>query len=240
MAGGTRLRGAHTAARLPSGAAPRLRRAAMPPPTLPPLCIPESAAAAAAAADAESDANLGAAPGGAGAKARSGRTAALFTEISALFAAQRAAGVDACAAQDAASYARLDAGLRALLAAYCADPAADWDRCGRGAEARAGRRRMLSLIAAFAAPARASYAFWGADHYIRNLVAVEEGVFELMARHRSAARGATHRSGVLSRVRLAALTPPLSRPARARRSSAGVPARSAACTTTARHTGAPL
>ena len=27
-----------------------------------------------------------------------------------------------------------------------------------------------------------SFAFWGESHYIRNLVAAEEGVFELMAR----------------------------------------------------------
>lgn len=104
----------------------------MPPPKLPPLAIPENALAAAAAA--EPDANNSAAPGGACSGAPAGRTAALFAQISALFAVQRAQGVDSSTAQDAASYARLDAGVRALMAAYCADPSADWERC-------AGRQR---------------------------------------------------------------------------------------------------
>jgi hypothetical protein len=98
----------------------------MPPPKLLPLAIPENALAAAAA---EPDANGGAAPGGACSGAPAGRTAALFAQISALFAAQREGGVEPSTAQDAASYARLDAGVRALMAAYCADPSADWERC---------------------------------------------------------------------------------------------------------------
>ena len=108
----------------------------MPPKPSLSLSIPANAFAA-ASADAEVDANKGAAPGGAsGGGAPAGRTAALFAELRALFAAQRAAGVDVHAGQDPASYAPLDAGVRALMAAYCADPAADWERCGGAACAR--------------------------------------------------------------------------------------------------------
>ena len=92
---------------------------------------------AAAEADAEPDLNRGAAPGGACAGVPAGRTAALFRQLSALFAEQRAAGVDARAGQDPESFQVLDAGVRALLAAYCADPDADWDRCVAAAWQRA-------------------------------------------------------------------------------------------------------
>ena len=107
------------------------------------LSIPDSAAAAAAAADAEPDANRGAAPGGARANAPAGRTAALFADLSSLFAAQRAAGVDVNAEQDAASYS-LDAGVRALMATYCADQSADWERCA--SRACACRRFTLCVV----------------------------------------------------------------------------------------------
>ena len=106
------------------------------------ICVPENAAVA---ADAEPDLNRGAAPGGACAGVAAGRTAALFRQLSTLFAEQRASGVDVHAAQDAGSCRVLDAGVRALLATYCADPDADWDRCGAAAGAIRPRGSCASL-----------------------------------------------------------------------------------------------
>ena len=103
------------------------------PPTLS-ISVPVNAAVA---ADAEPDLNRGAAPGGASAGVPAGRTAALFRQLSALFAEQRAAGVDVHAGQGRESFCVLDADVRALLAAYCADPDADWDRCGVAERLRA-------------------------------------------------------------------------------------------------------
>ncbi len=104
----------------------------MPPPL---LKIPVAAPAAAAAEEeaCSSDANASAAPSATtpGPAPPSGATAALFMALSGEFAAQRAAGVDVNAHQDAASLAALDAALRRHCAAYCADPAADWQRCVR-------------------------------------------------------------------------------------------------------------
>jgi hypothetical protein len=100
----------------------------MPPPL---LTIPKSGAAIAAAADAEPQANAAAAPSEDGSGAPNGRTAQLFQQLSALFAAQRAGGAALGTPQDAASFAATDAALRRLMAEYCADPTADWARCGR-------------------------------------------------------------------------------------------------------------
>ena len=156
------------------------------------ICVPANAAVA---ADAEPDLNCGAAPGGACAGVHAGRTAALFRQLSTLFAEQRALGVDVHAAQDAESFRVLDAGVRALLATYCADPDADWDRCGAAAGAIRPRGSCASLghscdAEATNAPVSSAlrYAFWGAEHYLRNLVDVEDGVFELMARRACCAR----------------------------------------------------
>ena len=156
------------------------------PPTLS-ISVPVNAAVA---ADAEPDLNRGAAPGGASAGVPAGRTAALFRQLSALFAEQRAAGVDVHAGQGRESFRRLDAAVRELLAAYCADPDADWERCGTAARQRAryAQGACASLgTEALRRPTRPAllrlrYAFWGAEHYLRNLVDVEEGAFELMAR----------------------------------------------------------
>jgi hypothetical protein len=102
----------------------------MPPPS---LKIPVAPAAAAAEEDdaGRSDANASAAPSATtpGPAPPSGATAALFAALSGEFAAQRAAGVDVNSHQDPASLAALDAALRRHCAAYCADPAADWQRC---------------------------------------------------------------------------------------------------------------
>ena len=103
----------------------------------PTLTISVPANAAAAAVDREPDLNRGAAPGGVCAGVPTGRTAALFRQLYALFAEQRAAGVDAHTGQDPKSFHVLDAGVRALLAAYCAEPDADWDRCVAAARQRA-------------------------------------------------------------------------------------------------------
>jgi hypothetical protein len=97
---------------------------------LPPLLLPPCADAV-VAADAAPHANACAA---AGAAPPAGRTAALFAALSEEFAAQRARGVHVGSAQDAASLAELDAALRRHLAAYCADAAADWQRCGEHAQ----------------------------------------------------------------------------------------------------------
>ena len=106
-------------------------------PTTLSISVPANAAAAAEQADAEADLNRGAAPGGACAGVAAGRTATLFGQLSALLAEQRAAGVDVQAGQEPASFRALDAGVRALLASYCADPDADWDRCAAAAWQRA-------------------------------------------------------------------------------------------------------
>ncbi len=115
------------------------------PPLLPPLLGPPCCADAMVAADAAPDANACAA---AGAAPPAGRTAALFAALSEEFAAQRLRGVHIGSAQDAESLAELDAALRRHLAAYCADAAADWQRCGQHAPAcrRSARPAPLRAI----------------------------------------------------------------------------------------------
>ncbi len=167
----------------------------MPPPL---LQIPKSGAAIAAAADAEPQANAAAAPAEDGSGAPNGRTAQLFQQLSALFAAQRAAGAALGTAQHAESFAATRRGAAAPAGGLLRRPGRGLGAVRpRAARAQRGTRtagcaqvgRFRLTRPAFGAPAlgawrlRArSYAYWNKEHYVRNLVAAEEGVFELIVR----------------------------------------------------------